>query len=86
MGEKIINLGDYNKPKRLKKFLASANGVCYTGLAAAFLLGESDVVLVAANIDELKKQYEKLTDTEFDGKANHIAIFPFKNIRGRQCK
>lgn len=86
MGEKIINLIDYNKPKRLKKFLGAANGVCYTGLSASFKTEESDVIVIAANIDDLKKQYEKLTNQQFDGKQEQVAVFRFQDMRGRQCK
>lgn len=86
MGEKIINLSDYNKPPRLKKFLGGANGVCYTGMSASFQTEESDVIIVAANISDLKKQYEKLTGQQFDHKGEQVAVFRFQDMRGRQCK
>lgn len=86
MGEKIINLGDYNKPKRLKKFLGSANGVCFTGLSASFQTEDSDIIIIAANIDDLKKQCEKFSNRKFDGKSEQVAVFRFQDMRGRQCK
>lgn len=86
MGENIINLSDYNKPPRLKKFLGGANGVCYTGMSASFQDDESDVIVVAANIADLKKQYEKLTGRQFHGESEQVAVFRFQDMRGRQCK
>ncbi len=86
MGGKIINLGNYNKPKRLKKFAGSASGICYTGLSASFQTEESDVIVIAANMDDLKKQYEKLTGQQFGDTSEQVAVFRFQDMRGRQCK
>lgn len=85
MGE-IISLGDYNKPRRLKKFRGLASGVCYTGLSASFQTEESDVIVIAANMDDLKKQYEKLTGQQFGDTSEQVAVFRFQDMRGRQCK
>lgn len=86
MGE-IINLGDYNKPRRLKKFRGLASGVCYTGLSASFQTEESDVIVIAANIEDLKKQYKLLLNKELDAEyVQQVAVFRFQDMRGRQCK
>ncbi|SFK93064.1 hypothetical protein SAMN05216302_102158 [Nitrosomonas aestuarii] len=85
MGGKIIKLGDYNKPKQLKRFLGSANGICYTGLSRSFRSEESDVILVAASIGDLKKQWTLLTDLTFhEDCVEQVAVFRFQDMRGKR--
>ena len=85
MSEKIINLGNYNKPMRLKKFIGSANGICYTGMAASFRTEKSDVIIVAANIDDLDEQYFRLLGDIPDRLAiEQVAVFRFHDMRGKR--
>jgi hypothetical protein len=82
---KIIKLTDYSKPERLKKYAGSANGVCYTGLSASFQTEESDVIVVAASIEDLEWQWMRLRVNKLNLKSvEQVAVFRFKDMRGKR--
>lgn len=84
MDGKIINIRDYNKPTELKKYAGGAHGICFAGMAASFRTEESDVILVAANLDDLRRWYAELGRDLDEKYAEHVAVFNFRDMRGKR--
>lgn len=85
MDEKIINITDWNNPRRLRRYSGKANGVCYVGLSASFTTELSDVIVVASNIHDLNAQLHclyfplrRIDETE------EVAVFRFEDMRGKR--
>lgn len=87
MDNKIINIRDYDKPTELKKYAGSAHGICFTGMSASFKSAESDVIIIAASVDDLNAQWLKLLGRELGSDPKYIeqvAAFRFRDMRGER--
>jgi hypothetical protein len=87
MNGRIINIRDYNKPEELKKYAGSAHGICFTGMSASFKSADSDVIIVAASVDDLNAYWLKLFGRELGSDPKFIeqvAVFRYRDMRGKR--
>ena len=86
MRNKIISLRDYDKSLELKKYIGTAHGICFTGMSASFKSAESDLILIAANIEDLNARWFTLFGRipGSDCVIQQAAAFSFTDMRGKR--
>lgn len=70
-----------DKPKNIRRFSASAEGICYSGVAAVVSLDGVETIIMAANVYDLKIAWGRVFRTPLDTDlVEQVAIFNSKVV------